>query len=140
MDKIRQPQKFEKGDKIEKYILSLLPKESIQTSQAEHYDIKTGETLIEVKSAEVRTSNGFKRGTKWGRFIINNGTHEKLIEEKAWYALVLTFKLEPIVTSFIKAKDVRVMGKKGFRYIPITMLYEGIPIGKFQKEVQANLH
>lgn len=132
---MNQADKFKKGQQIENYITSLF-KNATQTHQTEFYDIVIQKKAhIEVKSAELRTSNGRKQGTRQGRFIVNKENNKKLIEKNGWYALVLTFKGLPKITRFIQAKEAKVIPTDSTAIIPMAALYRGITINQFKVEI-----
>lgn len=129
-----QSQKRRKGYAIEKKICSLLS-EALLTASVEFFDIAFGDTKIEVKSAELKISNGSKKSTRQGRFIIDKENHEKLIAVNGWYAFVLTFKTKPILIRFARAKNTKPVITNHFSFISLTALYSSMTIREFKEVV-----
>lgn len=135
---MNQYQKFEKGNNIEKHIAKIF-EGCTQTIQTEFYDILIPpKTYVEVKSAELRVSQGRKNGTRWGRFVINKICHNKLLEKNGWYALVITFQNIPAIIRFIQASKTITFTTDHTTIIPITDLYKGITIKEFKQTVARN--
>ncbi len=133
---------FIKGADAEDYVMAELLlaglKDPQKTMQTEFYDILLGTNIfIEVKSAEIRTSSGIEKGSRWGRFIINKCNHEKLIEKKGWYVLVLTFKKQPLLLRFIEAKKADILNYPTHSFITLATLYKGISMDDFKDEFYA---
>lgn len=136
---MNQKTKFKKGRKIEEHIQKLIPRSNL-TSPYEYYDLETTtKNYIEIKSAELRNSMGKNRGTKWGRFIVIQKNHEQLVQkhnDKAWYALALTFKNEPVIIRFRKAKEIRIKKYPTNSYMPLHELYSGLELKQFLEEIK----
>lgn len=130
----------EKGKEVEEYVKNIvserLPIERWQTGG----DFAVGEhgyVILEVKSAELRNSNGRKREFgHTGRFFADRAVHAVLLTGgySHWYCLCLTYRKKIVLMRFIKAKNITLIGS----YIDFSHFYHKTCVGleKFVETVK----
>ena len=127
-----------KGNQMEHYVASLLPNSKVRHPWAE-YDLDYKDTFVEVKSAELRVSQGNRNSSRAGKFLTRKYHHAWLNERNGWYAFILTIKGQPVYLRFRKANEPSPhyigQGEKQYIWFSLLELYKGKTLERFLKEV-----